>query len=61
MTMLSCFGRSYVDIKGTETVVYWETAYGYSVHRMHTQYFNDKRRSSIIRNVIGTTITIMRL
>lgn len=42
MTMLSCFGRSYVDIKGTETVVYWETAYGYSVHRMHTQYFNDK-------------------
>lgn len=42
MTMLSCFGRSYVDIKGTETVMYWETAYGYSVHRMHTQYFNDK-------------------
>lgn len=41
ITMLSCFGRSYIDIKGTETVVYWESAYGYSVHRMHTQYFNN--------------------
>ena len=40
ITMLSCFGRSYIDIKGTETVVYWETAYGYSTHRMHTQYLN---------------------
>jgi Autotransporter beta-domain./Chlamydia polymorphic membrane protein (Chlamydia_PMP)./Chlamydia polymorphic membrane protein middle domain. len=42
ITILSCFGRSYIDVKGTETIVYWETAYGYSVHRMHTQYFNGK-------------------